>query len=105
MRKLLLGAVVLLCTISQVRAASPSLGSITPRGGQRGTEMPLFFNGARLSDAVEILFYSPGFSVSKIEAVNDNQVKATVKIAADCRMGEHIMRVRTKTGISEMRSF
>jgi hypothetical protein len=88
-----------------VDAASPSLGGITPRGGQRGTEMPLFFNGARLSDAKEILAYSTGFSVTKLEIVNDNQVKATVKIAADCRIGEHALRVRTATGLSELRTF
>jgi hypothetical protein len=81
------------------------LGSITPRGGQRGTEMAVYFNGARLADAAEILFYSPGFSVSELKVVNDNQVKATIKIAADCAPGEHIMRLRTKTGISEMRTF
>jgi hypothetical protein len=88
-----------------VRASSPSLGSITPRGGQRGTEMAVLFNGARLSDAKEIVFYTPGFAVSKLEVVNDNQIKATVKIAADCRLGEHVMRVRTATGISELRTF
>src|SRR5262245_22489979 len=86
-------------------ASSPSLGGISPRGGQRGTELAVFFSGARLSDAQEILFYSPGFAVSKLEVVNDNQVKATVVIAPDCRLGEHPMRVRTATGISELRTF
>src|SRR5436305_4378797 len=86
-------------------AASPSLGGISPRGGQRGTEAVVLFNGARLSDAKEILFYTPGFSVAKLEVVNDNQVKATVKIAADCRLGEHALRLRTATGISELRTF
>jgi hypothetical protein len=67
--------------------------------------MALFFNGARLTDAAEVIFYTPGFSVTKLEAINDNQVKATLKIAADCRLGEHSMRLRTKTGISELRTF
>src|SRR5262245_36843603 len=105
MRRLLLSVLYVLCVLSSARAVSPSLGGITPRGGQRGTEMAVLFNGARLADAAEILFYTPGFSVTKLEVVNDNQVKATVKIAADCAPGEHIMRVRTKTGISEMRTF
>ena len=51
------------------------------------------------------MLYSPGFSVSKLQAVNDNQIKATVKIALDCRLGEHSMRLRTATGISELRTF
>jgi len=85
-------------------AASPSLGSVSPRGGQRGTEITIHLNGARLADAEEVLFYSPGFAVSKLEAVNDGQVKASVKIAPDCRLGEHALRVRTKSGISELRT-
>src|SRR5262249_1834861 len=95
----------LLAAASLSGAASPSLGSITPRGGQRGTEMALFFNGARLADAKEITFYYPGITVTKLEPVNDAQVKAQVKIAPDCRLGEHAMRVRTASGLSEMRTF
>src|SRR5262245_30287047 len=92
----------LLATLTgAISAASPSLGSITPWGVQRGTETVIFFNGGRLADAKEILFYSPGFAVTKVEAVNDGQVKATVKVAADCQLGEHIARVRTASGISE----
>lgn len=85
--------------------ASPSLGSVTPRGVQRGTDAVLFFNGGRLSDAKEILFYSPGLTVTKLDVVNDGQVKAVVKIAPDCRLGEHIVRLRSATGVSEMRTF
>jgi hypothetical protein len=86
-------------------AASPSLGSITPRGGQRGTETVIFFNGGRLSDAKEVLFYHQGITVKKLEVVNDGQVKVTVKIAPEARLGEHAMRLRTATGISELRTF
>src|SRR5262249_9740289 len=53
----------------------------------------------------EILLYYSGVTVTKLEVVNDNQVKATVKVAADCRLGEHVARVRTATGISELLSF
>ena len=86
-------------------AASPVLSTITPRGGQRGTETTISLNGARLSDAKEIFVYYPGISVAKLQVVNDNQVKATIKIAADCRLGEHAMRIRTATGISELQTF
>jgi Bacterial pre-peptidase C-terminal domain len=89
----------------EASAASPSLGGITPRGAQRGTDAVVFFNGARLADVQEILYFTPGFSTVKLEPVNDNQIKATVKIAPDCRLGEHAMRLRTKTGVSELRTF
>jgi hypothetical protein len=96
-----------LCALcgSSAFAASPSLGNVMPRGVQRGTEAILAFNGARLGDAKEILLYYPGVSVSKLEVVNDTQVKATVTVAADCRLGEHVARVRTASGISELMTF
>ena len=86
-------------------SASPSLGGIAPRGAQRGTDAVFLFNGARLADAQELLFYSPGVSVTKLDVVNDGQVKATVKIAPDCRLGEHAVRLRTASGVSELRTF
>src|SRR5580692_2730854 len=85
--------------------ASPSLGGIQPRGAQRGTEAVLTFQGARLADAQEVLIYYPGITVKKLEPVNDATLKVTVTIAPDCRLGEHAFRVRTATGISDLRSF
>ena len=46
-------------------AASPSLGGVAPRGGQRGREVVLSLTGARLADAQEVLFYTPGFTVNR----------------------------------------
>jgi hypothetical protein len=85
--------------------ASPVLSAVSPRGAQRGKDVVLTFSGARLADAKEVLFYTPGFSVAKLEVVNPNVVKATINIAPDCRLGEHSVRVRTASGISEMRTF
>ncbi|HUG91214.1 MAG TPA: pre-peptidase C-terminal domain-containing protein [Planctomycetaceae bacterium] len=86
-------------------AASPQLNIIQPRGVQRGSEAVLTFSGARLGDAEEVFFYEPGLAVTKLEAVDANQFKATVQVAPDCRLGEHTAQVRTKSGISEYRTF
>ena len=94
-----------LCGESSVSAASPSLGSIQPRGAQRGTEAVLTFSGGRLTDAKEVLAYYPGITVKKMDVVNDASLKVTVAIAPDCRLGEHAFRIRTATGISEVRTF
>src|SRR5262249_28224961 len=48
---------------------------------------------------------APGFTTTKLEVVNPTQVKATVKIAPDAALGEHALRVRTASGISELRTF
>ena len=90
---------------SLVQAASPSLGGISPLGGQRGTDAVVTFNGVRLADAQEVLIYYPGVTVKKLEVVNDAQVKVTFTIAADCKLGEHLFRMRTAGGISEARTF
>jgi hypothetical protein len=100
----LAGAVAIL-TAAHVRAASPQLDLILPRGITRGTEIVLSFHGARLSDTREVLLYYPGIKVSKVQVANDGQVKVSAKIAPDCRLGEHAMRLRTASGISELRTF
>jgi hypothetical protein len=86
-------------------AAAPSLGSISPYGAQRGTEAEITFNGERLDDAQEIFVYYPGIEVKKLEVVNDKSVKTTLAIAPDCRPGIHAFRVRTASGISNLRTF
>lgn len=91
--------------ISSLHAASPSLGIIQPRGAQRGTETVVAFTGSRLTDAQEILVYYPGITVKKLETVNASQLKVTLAIAPDCRLGEHAFRVRTASGISDLRTF
>lgn len=90
---------------SDALASSPSLSSLRPMGGQRGTELEVTLGGARLTDAKEILFYKPGITVTKLQVVNDGAVKASFKIAPDCPLGLVDLRLRTATGLSESRSF
>lgn len=88
-----------------VSAASPSFGGTTPRGAQRGTEVEVTLSGGQLEDAREVLLYETGIEVTKFEVVNGTTVKATFKIAPDCALGSHRMRIRTATGISDLRPF
>src|SRR6185436_1998027 len=101
-------ALALACAIlsaTTAHAASPPLTYIYPPGVQRGHESTITFAGARLKDAEEILFYDPGVTVKKIDVVDPQTVKVTVDVAKDCRLGEHIATVRTKSGLSDYRSF
>lgn len=98
-------ALSIVVVASSVWAASPSVGNVQPRGAQRGTDVVLTLSGGNLADAQEVVFYEPGFTVTKLEPVNPNAFKAHVKIAPDARLGEHSLRVRTATGISELRTF
>src|SRR5205809_917450 len=91
----------LLVIAIDARASSPSMTSVRPLGGRRGTEVDVTLGGGRLADAKQVLFYQPGIEMTKLEVVNDGQVKVKLKIAADCRLGLHDLRLRTATGLSE----
>ena len=98
-------AILCLTLAACVFAASPRLGSITPRGVQRGQEIVVSFNGSNLADAEQIFFYeNKGFEVTKLEPAGGN-VKVTMKVAPDVRLGEHVAQVRTKSGLSDYRTF
>jgi len=64
---LLVTAVGLALSAQNSLAVEPALGALTPWGVQRGAETEVVFSGARLGDAQEILFYSPGIAVAAIE--------------------------------------
>tara|TARA_R110002072_G_scaffold238769_3_gene396419 strand:- start:43111 stop:45570 length:2460 start_codon:yes stop_codon:yes gene_type:complete len=98
-------ALVLLLSASTLLAASPRLTTILPRGAQRGQDTELTFSGRLLADVEEIMFYEPGFSVKEIKPVNANSFKAVISVSPDARLGEQVCQVRTKTGISDFRTF
>ncbi|HKB05805.1 MAG TPA: PPC domain-containing protein [Gemmataceae bacterium] len=94
------------CTLaSVVAAAPPTVESVLPAAGQRGTEFTLTLTGARLANPEELLLYSPGVTCTKLSATSENEVTATLKAAADCRLGEYAFRLRTPGGASEVRTF
>src|SRR5512138_3845470 len=101
---ILTGSLALFSLTHRTYGASPSLGGISPRGAQRGTEAEFTFSGDRLSDAQEVMLYQSGLTVTKLEIINNNQLKVKVKVAPDARLGEYSMRVRTLTGISDLRT-
>ncbi|MBC8117395.1 MAG: pre-peptidase C-terminal domain-containing protein, partial [Candidatus Saccharimonas sp.] len=103
--RFLLSSLAILCVASSAFAASPVLSNIQPRGGQRGTEVEVLFNGQRLEDAQELMIYEPGIEVAEFAVVSATQVKAKLKLAADCSLGTKHIRVRSATGVSDLRTF
>ncbi|MDX1946719.1 MAG: PPC domain-containing protein [Pirellulaceae bacterium] len=100
----LLPLLLIAVAIAPARAVEPAFASISPLGVQRGTEVEMTFGGQRLADIKQLLFYSPGFEVKKLEGA-DASVKATIAIAPDCRLGIHAIRLATNTGISNLKTF
>jgi hypothetical protein len=100
-----LGLAALLIPTPGAFAASPDLSSTLPRGGQVGTEIRVTFTGNRLTDAEEIIFHYEGITAKDIKVVDAKKVEATLVIAPNCRIGEHHVRVRCKSGTSYARNF
>jgi hypothetical protein len=86
-------------------AAYPTFTSTKPNGGQRGTEVKLTLAGSQLADFESLIFFSPGFTQKSVEKVENGKVELTIAIAPDVPPGNHLMRIRTKTGISHPRQF
>lgn len=90
---------------AETHAANPDLNLILPRGAQRGTEVEFRFIGGRLKDAAEVIFYDTGVAATAIEAGKDNEATVKMTIAPDAPLGEHRVRLRTASGLTELRTF
>ena len=86
-------------------AAYPTFTSTVPNGGQRGTDVKLTVTGTQLDDFESLIFFTPGFTQKSVEKVEKNKVELTIGIAPNVSPGNHLMRIRTKTGISHPRQF
>jgi hypothetical protein len=84
-------------------AAPPTVESVVPGVGQVGGEFAVMIGGARLKDARELLLYDGELICSRIEAVSDNEVRATLKAAPGARPGAYPFRLRTPGGLSELK--
>jgi hypothetical protein len=85
-------------------AADPSINNLAPAGVQRGTQAEFTITGGNLGNVQEILFYTPGFEVKKLTPA-EGTLKALVAVAADCELGLHAIRLRSTTGVSNLRTF
>lgn len=96
---------LLLLTVAVARAAYPDFSGTKPHGGQRGAEVKLTLTGARLADFEDLLFYTPGFQVKGVQSVASGKVELTLAIGPEVPLGNHLVRLRTKSGVSHARQF
>jgi len=90
-----------------VMASAPSIGSIRPIGVTRGTECTLEISGSRLEGTQELHFYEDGIEVVSLEAGENTNEKVfvSIRVQPDCRIGRHLVRVRTPYGLSKFSYF
>jgi pre-peptidase len=98
-----LGVLCVLC--GEIAAAPPSIESVAPGVGQRGTEFSLTLTGARLDKPLELMLYASGVTCLKLSAKSENELIATLKADPDCKLGSYPFRLRTSGGASEVRIF
>jgi hypothetical protein len=90
---------------SLAQAAYPTFNTASPNGGQRGTDVEVTVTGTQLADFEGFIFMSPGFTTKKVIKAEASKVTAVVGIAPGAILGNHIIRIRTKTGISHGKQF
>ncbi len=93
----------LLAAASLSHAAYPEFSTTIPNGGPRGAEWKLTVTGNRLSDFESLMFFSPGITQKSVQKVENNRVELTVSVAPEVPLGNHLLRIRTKSGISHVR--
>ncbi len=113
-------AFALVGLVSQTAEAGlPRLTRIVPPGAQRGTTVEVVLQGQHFSKPEEVMVYEPGITVESLEPMEGeveirgrrnriekgSGIRVKLKIADDCELGLHGMRLRTATGISEYQRF
>jgi hypothetical protein len=92
------------CCLSVVgQAGVPVLDSVSPGVGQRGSSFQAHLYGGHFDEPLEIHFYSPGITCTKLDKRADDEILATFTSAADCPLGTHPFRLRTAEGFSEVK--
>ncbi len=83
------------------------LDHVLPRGGTRGTTVEVTLYGKFLDNPKEILFYDKGLKAISLAPGSKpgEQVNARFVIAPDTAVGEHVLRIRTATALSEAVTF
>lgn len=90
--------------------ATPRFNNVLPHGGQRGTEVDVVVHGDNFADVEEVLFYDPGMEVVALtqpadENAKGKQLQIKFRIKPDSPLGSHRMRLRSRTGLSDLFSF
>jgi hypothetical protein len=85
--------------------AEPAIDRIEPGGGTRGSELEIAIAGKEFTDPEQLWFENSSIAVVSLTAVDATHAKAVIRIPDDCPLGAHRLRLRTKHGLSDLRTF
>lgn len=104
----MLAVLTLISVQAAAEAADPRASRMIPYGAQTGQEVTVTFYGDRLDDTEEVLCDGTGITISEVTVVPDKkgkQVTAKIAIAEDAKYGTRRLRLRTRSGLSEIVNF
>lgn len=114
----IVGLGLLIVSAAGLYAEQHMVEYVLPRGAARGEIIEVTFHGMDLDDPREVIFYRPGIHASGFATENAKQTSRTpnggtiskttkmkFKIAADAPLGQHALRLRTGTALSEVVTF
>ena len=116
---MLVAGIACLLGAATANAGTPRLAKLVPPGGQRGTTVEVEFTGRFLENPREVLFYEPGITAESFEMIESvtgpngrpqtvepgTRIRVRLKIANDCALGGHGVRLRTNIGLTEYHRF
>jgi len=79
---------------------APTLTSMSPTAGARGTTVPVTITGTGLSSVSNVTVAGTGVSVTGVTVVNDTTVQANIVIAANATAAARSVRVVTSGGVT-----
>lgn len=88
-----------------IARAEVAIDRIEPGGGCRGSEIEIVLTGKEFADPEQLWFEDGGISVVSLTAVDASHAKAVIRVPADCPLGSHRLRLRTRQGLSDLRTF
>ena len=81
-------------------AVTPTLSSVSPSAGVRGTAVPVTLTGTGLTGATAINVSATGVTSSGLTVVSDTSVTATLTITSAAGLGGHNVTITTPGGTS-----
>ena len=77
----------------------------SPRGATPGQSLELRVYGSGLSDLVGVIAFSEGLEFGEPKSERDDRATVPLQVREDCRLGRHLIALRTKRGITRVKSF
>lgn len=90
---------------ASAQGPGPRVQSMLPAGGTPGSDVTVTLRGERLAEPLGALLDAPGVEVLEAVGTDGGSCKLRLRLAADCPLGQHALRLRTAAGLSNLLPF